>query len=54
MPWRRRAGTIKKSSWKADFLFSRVKQSVSNEELIERVVTSKYASNMKGKGNAYL
>ncbi len=42
------------STESADFLFSRVKQSVSNEELIERVVTSKYASNMKEKGNAYL
>ena len=42
------------SNESADFLFSRVKQSVSNEELIERVVTSKYASNMKEKGNAYL
>ena len=38
----------------AEFLFTRIKQSPSNDVMIDTVVNSKYASNMKDKGNAYL
>ncbi|HNV34752.1 MAG TPA: transcription termination factor Rho [Bacillota bacterium] len=36
-----------------DFLFQRVKQSGGNEDLIDKVVSSKYASSMKERGNIY-
>jgi len=36
-----------------DFLFQRVKQSSGNEDLIDKVVSSKYASSMKERGNIY-
>ena len=36
-----------------DFLFGRVRKSVSNDELIDTIVNSKYASNMKERGTVY-
>lgn len=37
----------------SEFLFQRIRQSASNEELIDKIVSSKYASNMKERGNLF-